>query len=241
MTMAFASTVWRRIQQTFDLQRVTAGERRSWTVRLEHGVYLVRLDESPIGNRLFVDGREVARTSSWDYERPIPLDLGEDRGEIRFRADARRGTLETELVVGGRTMAPDRPAGGRLRQLDWRTWLERAGYAIGAALVIGGLVGDPVAAGVSRAVWTVALLIWSSGVAGIDPLGVVPFAVERGLSGQPSMILAGLEIVAVTALARDRFGVRRLVPLLRAPHWSVRAVTWLVIAALCIAGLALVG
>lgn len=239
--MAFAGALWRRIQQGLDLQRVSAGERRSWTVSLDHGIYLVRLDESPLGNRLFVDGREVARTSSWEYERPIPLDLGEDRGEIRFRADARRGTLETELVIAGRSVAPDRPAGGRLRQLDWRKWLERAGYAVGAALVIGGLVGDPIAAAVSRAVWTAALLIWSSGVAGVDPFGVVPFAVEHGLAGQPSMILAGFEIAAVTALARDRFGARRLVPLLRAPHWSVRAVTWLVIAALCIAGLALVG
>lgn len=239
--MAFAGALWRRIQQGLDLRRVTAGQRRSWTVRLEHGVYLVRLDESPMGNRLFVDGREVARTSSWDYERPIPLDLGEDRGEVRFSADARTGTFVTELIVGGRAIAPDRPARGKLGQLDWRMWLERAGYTIGAALVIGGLVGDPIAAGVSRAIWTAALLVWSSGLAALDPLGVVPFAVEHGLAGQPAMIAAGLEVIAVTALARDRLGLRRLVPPLRDRRWPVRALAWLVIAVVCVAALALVG
>lgn len=239
--MALASTLWRRIQQTLDLQRVTAGERRSWTVRLEHGVYLVRLDESPLGNRLFVDGREVARTSSWDFERPIPLDLGEGRGEVRFRADPREGTLATELIVGGRAIAPDRPARGRLRHLDWRLWLERGAFALGAALVIGGLVGDPVAAAVNRAVWTAALLVWSSGVAALDPFGVVPFTVEHGLAGQPSMIAAGVEILAVTAIARDRFGSRRAVPTLRSRLWPVRALTWVGIATVCVGILALVG
>lgn len=239
--MAFAEVFWRRIQQGLDLQRVTAGERRSWTVRLEHGIYLVRLDESPIGNRLFVDGREVARTSAWDYERPIPLDLGEDRGEVRFRADPRNGTLVTELIVGGRTIAPDRPARGKLPQLDWKLWIERAGYLVGAALVIGGLVGDPLAGAVSRAIWTAALLVWSSGVSGIDPLGLVPFIVEHGLAGQPSMIVAGLELSAATALARDRFALRRFVPPLGSDRWYVRALAWVVIVCACVGILALVG
>lgn len=230
--MAFTGTLWRKIQQGLDLQLLAPGERRSWTVRLEHGVYLVRLDESPIGNRLFLDGREVARTSSWDFEQPIPVDLGEDRGEVRFNADLRKGTFATELVVGGRAVAPDRPARGKLRQIDWKLLLERAGYAIGAALVVGGLVGDPVAGAVSRAIWTAAFLIWSSGVVAIDPLGVVPFAVEHGLAGQPSMIVAGAQVLLLTALARDRFGLRRYVPPLRSTRWPIRALTWIAVAAI---------
>lgn len=232
--MAFTGTLWRKIQEGLDPHRLSAGERRSWTVRLEHGVYLVRLDESPLGNRLFVDGREVARTRSWDFEQPLPVDLGEDHGEVRFNTDVRKGTLATELIVGGRAVAPDRPARGKLRDVNWRLSLERAGYAIGAALVIGGLVGDPIAGAVSRTIWTVALLVWSSGVAGIDPFGVVPFAVEHGLSGQPSMIVAGAQVILVTALARDRLGLRRYVPTLRATRWPVRALTWILVAVICL-------
>jgi hypothetical protein len=231
----------RGIARAFELDTLSAGERRSWTVRLEHGVHLVRLDQSPLGNRLFLDGREVARSGPWTYEDPLRFRVGGQPAEVRFSADERSGSLRTQLLVAGEPVRADPPrARERPRPFRWGVAVERACYVVGGALLLGGLTGEPVSAAVRQVLWTAGVLVLSMGLRAVDPFDLLSALLEKSLRDGAPMIVAGGLLIAIAAIARDRFGLRERIPLVREAAVLPRIIGWTALAALALALIALV-
>lgn len=219
--------LWRWIARGLELDRL--GFRRSWTVRRADGIYLVSLRQSPLGDRVLLDGREVGRTDAFAFDTIVPFTLGAVPAAVHYVSDTAAGTMRTDLFVDGERIAPDLRPVAPVRRTPWAAIAERAAYAVAAALVAGGLAGGPIADLVRQAIWTGALLVLLAGLRAIDPVGAITVAFDKMLEDQPSMIVAGLEIAAIAAIARDRRGIRRRIPFLRARRALPRVLGWLAV------------
>jgi hypothetical protein len=225
--------VLRGIARRLELDRL--GYRRTWTVRRPHGVFIVALRQSPLGDHILLDGKEVARADPWMYEGALRFTIDDAPARIRFVTDAARGTMHSELYVDGDLVPPDVRATPRLPAVAWGPRLERAAYAIGAVFVLAGLVGHPLFEAVRQIVWTAALLVLFAGLQAIDPLGAISGAFDKIVEDRSSMIVAGLEIAAIAALAADRGGWRRRLPFVRERRWLPRLLGWIAVVAVAFA------
>lgn len=221
----------RAIARTLELDRV--GYRRSWTARLQQGVYVVALRQSPLGDRVLLDGKEVARAEPWKYEGALRFTIGGTRAEIRFVTDTTQGTMWTELYVDGVVVPPDARSTPVLPPVRWGPRLERGAYALSGALIFAGLVGSPVYDAVRQMLWTAGLLVLFAGLRAFDPFGVITLAFDKVVEDRPSMIVAGAEIALIAAVARDRWGARRRLPFIRERWWVPRLLGWTAI--VCVA------
>ena len=220
--------VWRRVVAALELDRL--GIRRTWTVRREHGVYLVALRQSPLGDRILLDGNEVARLDAFAYDAVARFEVDGAPAEVRVVTDTAQGTLTSHLYVGGEAVPPDvrsAPTGPPTR---WGRVAERSAYVLAGALVIGGIAGGPVTDAVRQVIWTGALVLLLSGLRAIDPFALITIAFDKMLEDQPSMVIAGLEIAAITAIATDRYGLRRRIPFLRERRRLPRVIGWTAVA-----------
>lgn len=220
--------LWGWITRGLELDRL--GIRRTWTIRRPHGVYHVALRQSPLGDRILLDGRDVARLDAFAYDAVARFVIDDLPAEVRVVTDTAQGTLTSHLFVAGDAVAPDVRKAPSPAAPRWGMVAERAAYALAGALVLGGLAGGPVADFVRQAIWTGALLVLFAGLRAIDPLGMITVAFDKMLEDQPSMIVAGCEIAAIAALARDRRGMRRRIPFLRARRALPRVLGWLAVA-----------
>ncbi|HKY50872.1 MAG TPA: hypothetical protein VJP45_06420, partial [Candidatus Limnocylindria bacterium] len=109
--------VLRGLARTLELDRV--GQRRSWTVRRPHGVYTVTLRQSPLGDRILLDGSEVARAQPWKYDGAVRFKIDGAPAEVRFLTDTTAGTMWTELYVDGTIVPPDVPHAAPLAATPW--------------------------------------------------------------------------------------------------------------------------
>jgi hypothetical protein len=229
--------VLRSIARTLEIDRV--GYRRSWTVRRQKGVYLVELRQSPLGDHVLLDGKEVARAEPWKYDGGVRFTIDDVRAEVRFMTDTTRGTMWTELYVDGVLVPPDArfmPAPSPVR---WGAQLERAAYVLGGAMVFAGLVGPPVFDAVRQVIWTAALLVLFAGLRAFDPFGVITVAFDKTVEDRLSMIVAGTEIAIIAAVARDRWGARSRLPFIRERWWVPRVLGWTLIVSVAFLILAL--
>lgn len=199
-------------------------------MRRQHGVYVLALRQSPLGDRVLLDGKEVARAEPWMYEGAMRFAIEGAPAEVRFVTDTAKGTMWTDLYVDGVLVSPDAGRTSPPRPLPWATWLERSAYALGGALVFAGLAGPPIFDAVRQAFWTVALLVLLAGLRAIDPFGAITVTFDKIVEDRASMIVAGAEIAFIAALARDRLGLRRRVPFIRERARLPRALGWTAIA-----------
>lgn len=221
------AALWRRVSTGLELDRL--GIRRTWTVRRPHGVYLVALRQSPLGDRILVDGREVARLDAFAYDAVARFAIDGAPADVRVVTDTALGTLTSHLFVAGEPVAPDARTGPPSRGTPWGMVAERAAYVLAAALVAGGIAGGPITEAVRQVIWTGALVVMLAGLRAIDPFGAITVSIDKMLEDQPSMVIAGLEIAAIAAIARDRRGLRRRIPFLRASRALPRALGWLAV------------
>jgi hypothetical protein len=219
--------LWRRVAGALDLGRL--GVRRTWTVRRQHGVHVVSVRQSPLGDTVLLDGAEVGRTDPWSYDSVVPFTLAGAPAAVRYRTDTAAGTMWTELYVDGERVAPDVRRFPVPADTRWGPLLERVAYAVAGALVAGGLAGGPIADAVRQVIWTGTLLVMFAGLRALDPFGAITVAFDKMLEDQPSMIVAGLEVAAIAALARDRRGIRRRIPFLGARRALPRVLGWLAV------------
>jgi hypothetical protein len=229
--------VLRSIARTLELDRV--GYRRSWTVRLPRGVYVVALRQSPLGDDVLLDGKAVARADPWRYEGGLRFAIEGAKAEVRFVTDTTQGTMWTELYVDGVLVPPDVRSAPAPSPVRWGPRLERAAYALSGALVLAGLVGPPVFDAVRQVVWTAALLVLFAGLRAFDPFGVITVAFDKIVEDRLSMIVAGTEIALIAAVARDRSGLRRRLPFIRERSRLPRILGWSAIVAIAFVILAL--
>jgi hypothetical protein len=223
-------SILKRIVRELELDRI--GYRRSWTVRLPHGIYLVALRQSILGDHILVDGREMARLEPWEYERSLRFPVGQASAELRPVADTGAGTFRTDLYVDGVLVPADERHVARPARVRWGPRLERAGYAFGGVLLFAGLVGAPIFDVVRQVVWLGGLLLLFVGLRAIDVFGAIALTFDKMVEDRVSMMLAGVEIVLITMLAADRLGLRRRTPLIRSERWIPRALGWLAIIAI---------
>lgn len=222
------AALWRRVAAALDLDRL--GIRRTWTIRRPHGVYTVALRQSPFGDRILLDGRAVARLDAFAYDAVARFAIDGIPAEVRVVTDTAQGTLTSHLFVAGDAVAPDVRTGPPPVATRWGMVAERAAYALAGTLVLGGVAGGPVTDAVRQVIWTGALLVLFAGLRAIDPLGAITVAFDKMLEDQPSMIIAGLEVAAIAALARDRRGLRRRIPFLGARRTLPRILGWTAVA-----------
>lgn len=227
----------RSIARTLELDRI--GQRRSWTVRRQQGVYLVALRQSPLGDRVLLDGKEVARAEPWKYEGGLRFTIDGARAEIRFVTDTTQGTMWTDLYVDGVLVPPDPRSTQTPSPVRWGARLERAAYVLGGAMVFAGLVGSPVFDAVRQVIWTAALLVLFAGLRAFDPFGVITVAFDKMVEDRLSMIVAGTEIAIIAAVARDRRGARGRLPFIRERWWLPRLLGWTLIGSVAFLILAL--
>lgn len=216
--------VLRSLARTLELDRI--GQRRSWTVRRPHGVHAVLLRQSPLGDRILLDGNEVARAEPWKYDGGVRFKIDGAPAEIRFMTDTSAGTMWTELYVDGVSVPPDVRRAGPLPATRWGPRLETAAYVLGGALALGGLVGSPIFDAVRQVFWTGAVLLLLAGLRAIDPFGAITVVFDKALEDRPSMLVAGALLVTLAAIARDRWGVRRRVPFIRESARLPRVLGW---------------
>jgi hypothetical protein len=226
----------KRIARGLDLDRI--GQRRSWTVRLPHGVYLVALRQSVLGDHILVDGREVARLEPWEYERSLRFPVGEGSAELRPVTDTGAGTFRTDLYVDGVLVPADERHAAPPARVRWGPRLERAGYAFGGVLLFAGLVGAPIFDVVRQVVWLGGLLLLFVGLRAIDVFGAIALTFDKMIEDRVSMMVAGVEIVLITMVAADRWRLRKRVPFIRETGWVPRALGWIAIITLAFVVLA---
>lgn len=220
--------LWRWVSSGLELDRI--GIRRTWTVRRPHGVYLVALRQSPLGDRILLDGREVARLDAFAYDAVARFAIDGAPAEVRVVTDTALGTLTSHLFVAGEAVAPDVRTGPPPRGPAWGMVAERLAYALAAALVVGGVAGGAITDAVRQIIWTGALLVMLAGVRALDPFAAITVAIDKMLEDQLSMVVAGLEIAAIAAIARDRRGIRRRIPFLSARRALPRVLGWVAVA-----------
>lgn len=217
-----------RLASLLDLDQLTPGERTQWTVRTAHGIYLVELEQFVSGTRVRLDGKTVGHSPPWSFPSvPFRFAVRPSAATLAVRPDTQAGTVRATLIVDGARIAPDAPA-WRRRQvppIPWARLLARAGYALGVLLVSAAAVGDPYRAWVVGALNTALDVAWIAAVRGIDPFGLVPAWLAAATSSRSSLLLLGLELVALVSVARDpRF--RGRVPLLRSASRAFRVMGW---------------
>lgn len=227
----------RSIARTLELDRV--GHRRSWTVRREQGVYVVALRQTPLGDRVLLDGKEVARAYPWKYEGALRFAINGARAEVRFVTDTTQGTMWTDLYVDGVLVSPDARIETVRPRANWGPRLERAAYALGGALVFAGLVGSPVFEALRQVVWTAALVVLLAGLRAFDPFALITVTFDKIVEDRLSMIVAGTEIALIAAIAGDRWGARRRLPFIRERWWVPRLIGWTAIGSIAFVILAL--
>lgn len=227
----------RSIARTLEIDRL--GFRRSWTVRTPQSVYVVALRQSPLGDHVLLDGKEVARADPWKYDGGVRFAIDGGRAEVRFMTDTAQGTMWTELYVDGVLVPPDQRPTSTASPVRWGARLERAAYALGGAMVFAGLVGTPVFDALRQVIWTAALLVLFAGLRAFDPLGVITVAFDKMVEDRLSMIVAGVEIAVIAAIARDRWGVRTRLPFIRERWWVPRVLGWTFILSVAFSILAL--
>jgi hypothetical protein len=230
-------SVLRGIARTLELDRI--GYRRSWTVRRQQGVYVVSLRQTPFGDRILLDGKEVARADPWKYEGALRFAIDGSRAEVRFLTDTTQGTMWTDLYVDGVLVPADARSEAAEPRVRWGPRLERAAYALGGTFVFAGLVGPPVFDAVRQVVWTAALVVLLAGLRAFDPFGVITVAFDKIVEDRMSMIVAGTEIAAIATIALDRWGSRRRLPFVRERWWVPRVIGWTAIVSVAFVILAL--
>ena len=219
----------RGIARSLELDRV--GYRRTWTVRRSHGVYVVALRQSPLGDHILLDGKEVARAQPWRYEGALRFAIDGTPAEVRFVTDTTRGTMWTDLYVDGSLVPPDTRSAPASPPVRWRQLLERVAYVLGGAMVFAGLVGSPVFEAVRQAMWTVAVLMLLAGLRAIDPFGAITVTLDKIVEDRTSMIVAGVEIALIAAIAGDRWRSRQRLPFLRERSRLPRLLGWTAVVA----------
>lgn len=231
------SVLLRGIARTLELDRI--GHRRSWTVRRHQGVYVVSLRQTPFGDRVLLEGKEVARADPWKYEGALRFAIDGSRAEVRFVTDTTQGTMWTDLYVDGVLVPPDARREPAQPRVHWGRRLERAAYALGGTFVFAGLVGSPVFDAVRQVAWTTALVVLLAGQRAFDPFGVITVAFDKIVEDRLSMIVAGTEIAVLAAIASDRWGARRRLPFVRERWWVPRLIGWTAIVSIAFVILAL--
>jgi hypothetical protein len=229
--------VFRGIARTLELDRV--GVRRTWTVRRPHGVYTIVLRQTPFGDRILLDGMEIARAEPWKYEGAVRFKVEGAPAEVRFVTDTTAGTMSTELFVDDEKVLPDAGSIAPAPSVSWAPRLERVAYALGGTLIFGGLVGSPVFDAVRQAFWTAAVVLLLAGLRALDPFGVITVAFDKMVEDRLSMIVAGTEVVLIAAIARGRWGLGRHIPFVRERSRLPRALGWTAIALIAFLILAL--
>jgi hypothetical protein len=229
--------VLRSLARTLELDRV--GHRRSWTVRRHEGIYLVALRQSPLGDRVLLDGKEVARAEPWKYDGALRFTIDGARAELRFVTDTTQGTMWTELYVDGVLVPPDARRAPAQPPVHWAPRVERVAYALGGAMVFAGLVGSPLFDALRQVIWTAALVVLLAGLRAFDPFGVITVAFDKVVEDRQSMIVAGTEIALISAIARDRWRSRRRLPFIRERWWVPRVLGWTAIVSVAFVILAL--
>jgi hypothetical protein len=220
------SAILARVARLLDLERPSPGERTHWTVRTEHGVHLVELDQFVSGTRVRVDGQTVGRSPAWAFPAaPFRFTVGTASATLALSPDTASGTVRATLIVDGARIRPDRPAPVTARPFAWARFLARAGYGLGALLIVAAVLGDPYGSWVMGWLRTAVNVAWVAAVRGIDPFALIPGWLATIASSRAAMLLAGIELLALVRLARDA-AVRDRVPGLRSPSRFVRVLTW---------------
>lgn len=220
-------SVLRRIARGLEVDRI--GFRRAWTVRLAHGVYLVALRQSILGDHILVDGKEVARLEPWEYERRLRFRVGDAPAELRPVTDSSAGTFRTDLYVDGELVPADERRAAPAAKVAWGPRLERAGYAFGGLLLFAGLVGEPIFGFARQIVWLGGLLLLFAGLRAIDAFGAIAVTFDKMVEDRVSMMLAGVLIIVIAMLGADRWGLRRRVPFISSKGWIPRTLGWVAI------------
>jgi len=227
MTMSRA-----RLGRLLDLDLAIPGERTTWTVRTEHGVHTVELQQSVTGTRVRADGVVVGRSSAWSFsDEPFRFQVGGSAAILSIGTDTTRGTERASLLVSGEPVAQDAPAWRtrRAAAIRWGPVLAWTGYLLGAALILSAGIGDPLLGFTTTALATAVDMAWLAAVRGVDPIGLLPTWVHALAATRAGILLAGIELVLLVTLARDRRLQQRL-PLLGSASRSVRVIVWSVLA-----------
>lgn len=221
-----------RLGRLLDLDRPIPGERTIWTIRTEHGVHTVELEQSVTGTRVRADGVVVGRSSAWSFsDEPFRFAVGGSAAILSIGTDTGRGTERASLLVSGEPVAQDTPAWRtrRAAAIRWGPALARTGYLLGAALILSAGIGDPLLGITTTAFATAVDVAWLAGVSGVDPFGLLPAWAHALAATRAGTLLAGIELVLLVTLARDRRLQRRL-PLLGSESRPVRVIVWSVLA-----------
>lgn len=216
-----------RIARSLDLDRPSLGERTGWTVRTAHGVHQIELVQAVTGTLVRVDGKTIGRSPAWSYaQESFAFTLDDAHATLVVHPDTRVGTVRTALLVNGEAIRPEVPAwkrrGGPIR---WGRMASFAGYAVAFTLLAGAVLGDPFRS------WTVVTLraaldmAWWSVVRVVDPLALLPAWLAQITGSRAAMLLLGLELIGVIAVAR-RPAMRARMPLLRSTSRRARIAGW---------------
>lgn len=220
------SAMLARVARLLDLGHPSPGERTLWTVRTAHGVHIVSLEQFVSGTRVRLDGRMVGRSPAWAFpSHPFRFAVGPADASLALSPDAEVGTVRATLIVDGARVVPDAPSRQKAKPIRWGPLLARTGYAFGALLVSAAASGDPYREWVVGAVTTAFDVAWIAAVRGVDPFGLLPVWLDAATSSRAGLLLLGIEVLGLTALARES-RLRMRVPGLRAHGRVARAGTW---------------
>lgn len=220
-----------RLARLLDLDRPIPGERTAWTVRSAHGIHTVDLELAVTGTQVSVDGQVVGRSSAWSFsDEPFRFTVDGSPAILAISSDTGRGTERASLLVAGEPVAQDAPAWrwSRSRPIARGPLLARAGYLTAGTLILSAAVGDPLFGIVSAALDTAAEVAWFAVVRAVDWTGLLPAWVHALAASRAGMFLAGIELLLLVALARDRRLQDRL-PALGSTSRVRRAAGWIVL------------
>lgn len=225
---ATKATLLARIARSLDLDRPSLGERTTWTVRTSHGVHEVELIQAVTGTRVRVDGKTVGRSPAWSYaQESFAFTLDGAHATLVVHPDTRIGTVRTALLVNGEAIRADVPEWkrGRVPTIGWGRIAAFTGYTVALTLLAGAVLGDPFRLWSVVALHAALDMSWWALVRAIDPLALLPAWLAQVTGSRAAMLLLGLEILGVIALAR-RPTLRARLPLLRAPSRRTRIAGW---------------
>lgn len=218
-----------RLASLLDLDRPLPGERTAWTVRSAHGVHTVHLELAITGTQVSVDGEVVGRSSAWSFsDQPFRFQVGGAPAILAISPDTGRGTERASLLVAGEPVAQDAPTWRRSRDrpIGWGPILARGSYLTAGALILSAAAGDPLFGMVSAALDTAAEVAWFAVLRAVDWTGLLPAWVHALTASRAGMLLAGIELLLLVALARHR-RLRDRLPALSSPSRARRAAGWI--------------
>lgn len=222
-------TVLAIVARFLELDRSMPGERTAWTVRTAHGVHSVELEQAVTGTRVRVDGRVVGRAQAWSFsDEPFRFTVDGSPAILAISSDTGRGTERASLLVAGEPVAQDAPAWrrSRSRPIARGPILARAGYLTAGTLILAAASGDPLFGTVSAALGTAAEVAWFAVVRAVDWTGLLPAWVHALAASRAGMLLAGIELLLLVAVAQDRRLQERL-PALGSTSRVRRAAGWI--------------